>query len=87
MLDLLNKWPYIQFNTNHMEMMMTRGTKEFYDMIDAFEKCVKSNSNFSSLRLKKYEKGAMVPPSEFYENGETNKLFHAFMLGYSFGRI
>lgn len=58
---------------------MTIGSKEFYEIIEEFEK------NFSWCSLDKedvklWEKGYV------YRNGETNNLYKAYRLGYSLGR-
>lgn len=55
------------------------GTQEHYDLMAHFEK------QFKSLRLDKEPK-AMWPRGDFYENGEANTLFLAFMRGYSLGK-
>ena len=65
-----------------------RGTKEFYDLMDNFEKAAKNHTAIPSLRLDReprdsagYERGY------FYQDGTTNQLFHAYMCGYQFGRL
>ncbi len=55
-------------------------TKEFYDLLAAFEKI------YSYLRLDKESK-SMYRNGAFYQNGEANHLFKAFMHGYQVGRI
>ncbi len=60
---------------------MTIGSKEHYDILAMFEK------NYHYLRLDREdtalwsEHGGTV-----YQSGETNELYKAFILGYSFAR-
>ena len=59
---------------------MTIGSKEHYDLIVDFEKGFKGN------RLEKEEKTLWVK-GNVYQNGETNNLYKAYLLGYSLGRV
>ncbi len=63
---------------------MKAGTKEFYDVQTQFEQTAKSYSMFGTLR---FDKETDAPAGFFYQDGRTNELFHAFMLGYGYGRI
>ena len=64
---------------------MKRGTVEFYAIQAQFEKNLKlagfaSLYDFSKPCSEELEK---LPKSEFYNNGETNKAFRIYMLGYA----
>jgi len=59
---------------------MTLGTKEHYEILDAFEK------SYRHYRLDREEK-ALWAKGQIYQSGETNSLYRAFILGYSFGRV
>lgn len=61
--------------------IMKLGTKEHDDIFKNFEK------NFSHLRLDKEKNPELRRKGSIYESGETNKLYQAFILGYSFGRV
>jgi hypothetical protein len=56
------------------------GTKEHYDILAKFEK------NFSHLRLTREKNKTLWRKGQIYENGETNALYSAYILGYSFAR-
>ena len=60
---------------------MKIGTKEHYEMIENFEK------NFNYIRLDKEENRELWKKGIIYQNGETNNLFKAFSIGYSFARL
>ena len=64
---------------------MKRGTKEFYEMMDQFERCMKSDKRIycGSLTRESKDAGGRV----YYTDGKVNDLFIAFMLGYSTGRL
>jgi hypothetical protein len=55
-------------------------TKEFYDLRNDFERIFKGE-RMDRENKEMYEKGA------FYQNGQTNNLFKAFLSGYQLGRI
>ena len=59
---------------------MKRGTKEFYEMQASFEGSVK-NGNFGYISgdLTKDDFNSLT----FYANGEVNKAFRIFMVGYA----
>ena len=59
---------------------MQRGTKEFYDVKDSFEKAVNQGLfGYMSSDLTKDE----ANKDTFYANGEVNKAFKAYMTGYA----
>jgi len=59
---------------------MTIGSKEHYDILDAFDK------NYSYMRLDRESK-ELWQSGIIYQDGETNKLYQSFILGYSLGRL
>lgn len=59
---------------------MKVGTKEFYDILSQFEK------NYYHMRLDKEPADAWAKGT-IYQNGETNNIYQAYMLGYSLGRV
>ena len=54
-------------------------TKEFYDQVAVFERI------YSNLRLDKEDK-KLWRKKQFYQNGETNKLFIAFLEGFAMAK-
>lgn len=58
---------------------MKVGTKEFYDILENFEK------NFNHMRLDKESKELWCV-GQIYQNGETNNAYQAYIKGYSLGR-
>ena len=60
---------------------MQIGSKEHYDIMAEFEK------NFYDQRLDREKDKALWKKGQVYENGETNKLYQAFISGYSLARI
>lgn len=62
---------------------MQRGTAEFDDVMAAFEQTVKNTPAIPNCRLDRVGRDEGAPPSQFYESGETNMLFHAYMAGYA----
>ena len=54
-------------------------TKEHYQLLEYFEK------SFKGVRIDREPKDLWTT-GQIYEDGETNKLFSAFRLGYSFGK-
>jgi len=63
---------------------MVRGSKEFYQVQDSFEKAVNLGVfGYMSSNLEKYN----FNKNTFYENGEVNKAFLVYMAGYSAGRL
>lgn len=59
-----------------------RGSKEFYDVMDAFEMHAKQSSIYLSDYTRVDRNDANTPNCYFYENGKTNDLFTMFMCGY-----
>ena len=59
---------------------MTIGSKEHYEILFNFEK------NFKEMRLDREKNIDLWKIGQVYENGETNKMYQAFIMGYSFGR-
>lgn len=60
---------------------MTLGSKEFYEVIEAFEKSPVSKSK----RLDKEPK-ELWKKGQIYQNGEVNDLFKCFQHGYSYAK-
>jgi len=58
---------------------MTLLSKEHYELMENFER------NFAEMRLNKEPKELWCK-GIIYENGETNKLFLAYRLGYELGK-
>jgi len=54
-------------------------TAEFYELVKDFERI------FSTEKLDKEAK-ELYKKGHFYQSGETNKLFNAFLNGYQVGR-
>ncbi len=63
---------------------MKKGDKEFYELQEQFEKTMKEL--IYGHKLDKVAKDAKVPAGEFYNDGYVNKMFHAFMHGYSYSK-
>ncbi len=64
---------------------MKRGTQEFYELQQSFEKAIKSE-NFPLYGVSSYDRVSRdeeLPTSQFYNDGVVNQLFHAFMAGYA----
>lgn len=59
---------------------MKRGTKEFYEVKDAFEKAV--NGGFLGYLPSNLDEDDFST-STFYANGQVNDAFRAFMTGYA----
>lgn len=55
-------------------------TKEFYDLRDSFERAF-VGERMDREAKEMHEKGA------FYQSGQTNNLFKAFLSGYQLGRV
>jgi hypothetical protein len=66
-----------------MEDIMRVGDKEFDKLVIEFEKYMKK---LGSYRLDRERKDANVPAGVFYQNGNVNQMFHAFMGGYSLAK-
>lgn len=62
-----------------------KGTKEFYEIQNAFEKYIMSDSCpvYIGAKITRAPKDAVY----FYENGNVNSFFQMFMSGYGLGRL
>lgn len=60
---------------------MQIGTKEHHEILENFEK------HYSHLRLDKEKSKGLWRKGQVYENGETNALYQAYIIGYGFGRL
>lgn len=60
---------------------MNLGSKEHYEILDNFEK------NFNYLRLDRENDKELWKKGIIYQSGETNNMYNAFIIGYSFGRV
>jgi len=60
-----------------------KGTKQFYEIMEGFEKFVKSSSYVSRVRLDRAES---APIGIFYDDGNANSMFHVYMAAYQHGR-
>jgi hypothetical protein len=61
-----------------------RKTKEFYDMMDQFERDAKKHFRGRFDRVKP---GAKCPAEySFYEDGQINDMFRAYMMGYAYAK-
>ena len=58
---------------------MTVGSKEFYEIVEMFDK------EYKGYRLEKEDK-TMWLSGNVYQNGEVNRLFMAYQKGYSLAR-
>ena len=68
-----------------------RGTKEMVEVMEAFEKAAKSDyADYIGREIVRIDiHGKAVegwPKNYFYTDGEVNKLFKVFMMGYTAGR-
>jgi len=61
------------------------GSKRWYEILDDFERSSKKGSFIPNLRYDRVGRDEDVPAGVFYHSGETNKIFHAFLLGYNIG--
>lgn len=63
-----------------------KGTKEFYDLMDSFERLGLYNV-YVSGEVKRASKEVMGKyRNVYYDNGEVNKLFLVYMNGYANGK-
>ncbi len=62
-------------------------SKEFYEAIEYFERCV-TISEYGTFRFDKptIEERKKIPVGEWYNHGETNKAFRLFLQGIEFGK-
>ncbi len=61
-----------------------RGTKEFYDLMERFEKDVRNLCH--SKVVKREPVSDNIPKSVFYTDGIVNELFRAYMMGYAYSK-
>jgi len=66
---------------------MRVGSKDFYDAMDAFENSC-ANYLAGNFRFEKptIEERRSLPPGEWYNHGETNRVFRAFLSGVEYGK-
>lgn len=62
---------------------MTYGSKEFYEVQSQFEKDFRKH--FYG-RLDREARGG-CPNTNFYQDGQVNELFRAYMLGVGYGKL
>lgn len=68
-----------------------RGTKEFAELMDSFEKACKSDYvGYLGCKVERIDPhGRAVegfPNDQFYQNGDLNEKFKFYMMGYMEGR-
>lgn len=56
--------------------------KEFEEVREMFEKTINNNNLFKNFNITRTNKTINEKVNSFYDNGETNQMFHAFMAGY-----
>lgn len=63
---------------------ITRGSKEFYEVVQSFENSLKTATIYTGSDLSKVTKEEMsnTPAHYFYNNDNVNNLFWMFMSGY-----
>jgi len=59
---------------------MMRFSKEAYELMDQFER------DYHHLRLDREKDKQLWTKGNIYEDGETNKTFAIYCMGYSFGK-
>jgi hypothetical protein len=59
-----------------------KGSKEFYEVIEAFEMHVKNSTVYVADLSRVDRNDENTPNGYFYNNGTTNNLFLMFMSGY-----
>lgn len=65
-------------------MELKFGSKEFYEVLEQFERDAKHL--FYGKRLDREKDKSSWERGFIYENGETNELFKLFIAGYSYGK-
>lgn len=63
---------------------MTIGSKEFYDLMDQFEKDIK-NMRVYGCKVEREDK-TNWKNQNYYSNGQVNLLFQGYIFGYSYAR-
>ena len=63
-------------------------SKEFYEAVDFFERCVSKNE-YGNYRFDKpaMEDQKRLLAGEWYNHGETNRAFRLFLNGVEFGKM
>lgn len=64
---------------------MQLGTKEFYELMDIFEKTQSKNILTGSMGLKREDK-ELWDKKRYYCDGNANDFFKMFICGYSLGK-
>jgi NAD dependent epimerase/dehydratase family enzyme len=62
---------------------MKRGTKEYYEILDQFEKEMADMIYGHKVERYTREESENIPASEFYKNGFVNQLCQVYMRGYA----
>lgn len=70
-------------NEQNSEDEMQRHTKEFQEIQEHFERTFDQLPGYCTKDLSRSE-GAV--PTDFYNNGQVNALFNAYLSGYSFAK-
>jgi hypothetical protein len=60
-----------------------KGTKEFYEVVEQFEKDFKNNESDLYVSCVSPLQRAPKDSKYFYENGTVNQIFTAYIMGYS----
>lgn len=63
-----------------------RGTQEFDDLMEQFEKDAKKVFRGRFDRVKKEDLNKQPAIFSFYEDGQVNDLFRAYMMGYAYAK-
>lgn len=63
-----------------------KGTKEYEELSKIFEKTITSKNSPVWVSAQDKFMRASKDSSHFYENGQINDLFYAFMLGYQYAK-
>lgn len=58
--------------------------KEFYELMNQFEKFMKTTPYRCKIERVTQEQREKLPADEYYDDGETNKLFNVYMAGYTY---
>ena len=66
---------------------MKVGTKEFYELQEHFERDCKNIPGLYGKKIIRENKSDNLPAGIFYTDGQVNMLFHAYMIGYSSGKL
>ena len=59
-----------------------KGTKEFYEIMDQFEK--EAKRLFYGHKIDRVVKNDRIPQDQFYDDGFVNNMFQAFLSGYQY---